>query len=109
LLNQGGTLQATGALSVNAASLDNTGGHLAALGVDGLTLTTRSALNNGAGGTIGGNGNVTVQAGQIANAGSITAVQSLIASAVQTLFNSGRRAALWTCWTCVILSRGRSR
>ena len=36
---------------------------------------------------------MTAQAGQIANAGSITAVQSLIASAVQTLFNGGTLAA----------------
>ncbi|MFM0278175.1 hemagglutinin repeat-containing protein [Paraburkholderia sediminicola] len=93
LLNQGGTLQAAGALSANAASLDNSGGHIAALGADGLTLTTVGLLNNGTGGTIGGNGNVTAQAGQIANAGSITAMQSLIASAVQTLFNGGTLAA----------------
>jgi filamentous hemagglutinin len=93
LQNQGGALQAAGALSVIAASLDNSGGHIAALGADGLTLATAGLLNNGAGGTIGGNGNVTVQAGQIANVGSITAVQSLIASAVQTLFNDGTLAA----------------
>jgi filamentous hemagglutinin len=93
LQNQSGTLQSSGALSVNAGSLDNTGGHVAALGADGLALTTSGLLNNGAGGTIGGNSNVTVQAGQIANAGSITAVQSLIAGAVQTLFNSGTLAA----------------
>ncbi len=97
LSNEGGTLQAAGALSVNAASLDNSGGHVAALGADGLTLNTVGLLNNGASGTgvgtIGGNGNVTVQAGQIANAGSIAAVQSLIASAAQTLFNSGTLAA----------------
>ncbi|MBK5124796.1 hemagglutinin repeat-containing protein [Burkholderia sp. R-69980] len=93
LLNQGGTLQSSGALSVSAGSLDNTGGHVVAVGADGLTLAMGGLLNNGAGGAIGGNGNVTVQAGQIANAGSITAVQSLISSAVQSLFNSGTLAA----------------
>ncbi|WP_153075405.1 hemagglutinin repeat-containing protein [Paraburkholderia bonniea] len=105
LQNQGGTLQAAGAFSVNAGSLDNTGGHVAALGADALTLAIGGLLNNGTGdasgtdgtgrttGTIGGNGNVTVQAGQVANAGSITAVQSLIAHAVQTLFSSGTLAA----------------
>ncbi|WP_341317437.1 hemagglutinin repeat-containing protein [Paraburkholderia sp. IMGN_8] len=95
--NQGGTMQAAGALSVTAGSLDNTGGHIASLNADGLTLTTGGSLNNGVGetgaGIIGGNGNVTVQAGQIANAGSITAVQNLIATAVQTLFNGGTLAA----------------
>ncbi|HEY2000483.1 filamentous hemagglutinin N-terminal domain-containing protein, partial [Paraburkholderia sp.] len=97
LSNSGGTLQAASGLSANAGSLDNTGGRVAALGADGLTLVMRGLLNNGAGdtgaGAIGGNGNVTVQAGQIANAGSLTAVQSLIATAVQTLFNSGTLAA----------------
>ncbi|WP_244144353.1 ShlB/FhaC/HecB family hemolysin secretion/activation protein [Paraburkholderia tropica] len=87
--NQGGTMQAAGALASSSASLDNSDGHVASLNADGVSLTTTGLLNNGAGGTIGGNGAVNVQAGQIANAGSVTAVQSLIARAVQTLFNSG--------------------
>ncbi|WP_322006134.1 two-partner secretion domain-containing protein, partial [Paraburkholderia tropica] len=87
--NQGGTMQAAGALAASSASLDNSDGHVASLNADGVSLTTTGLLNNGAGGTIGGNGAVNVQAGQIANAGSVTAVQSLIARAVQTLFNSG--------------------
>ncbi len=87
--NSGGTMQANGALSAASGSLDNTGGHVVSLNADGLTVSTGGLLNNGTGGSIGGNGNVTLQAGQIANAGSITAVQSLIATAVQTLFNSG--------------------
>ncbi|CAD6542646.1 hypothetical protein LMG27952_03918 [Paraburkholderia hiiakae] len=91
--NQNGTMQANGALSAASGSLDNTGGHVVSLNADGVTLSTSGLLNNGAGGSIGGNGNVTLQAGQIANAGSITAVQSLIATAVQTLFNSGTFAA----------------
>ncbi|WP_415913521.1 filamentous hemagglutinin N-terminal domain-containing protein [Paraburkholderia sp. J63] len=91
--NSGGTMQASGALSAASGSLDNTGGHVVSLNADGVTMSTGGLLNNGAGGSIGGNGNVTLQAGQIANAGSITAVQSLIAKAVQTLFNSGTFAA----------------
>ncbi|EEA03642.1 filamentous hemagglutinin family outer membrane protein [Burkholderia sp. H160] len=91
--NVGGTMQAAGALTANAGSLDNTAGHIASLNADGLSVFTTGLLNNGAGGAIGGNGSVTAQAGQIANAGSITAVQSLIASAVQMLFNSGTLAA----------------
>jgi len=91
--NQGGTVQAAGAQALQAASIDNTGGHIASLDADGLTLTIAGLLNNGASGTIGGNGNVRVLAGQIANAGSITAVQSLIATAVQSLFSSGMLAA----------------
>ncbi|AET91688.1 filamentous hemagglutinin family outer membrane protein [Burkholderia sp. YI23] len=91
--NQGGTMQATGALSSSSGTFDNTAGHVVSLGANGVQMTTTGLLNNGAGGTIGGNGNVTVQAGQIVNAGSITAVQTLIATAVQTLFNSGTFAS----------------
>ncbi|WP_415914600.1 beta strand repeat-containing protein [Paraburkholderia sp. J41] len=91
--NSGGTMQANGALSATSGSLDNTGGHVASLNADGVNMTTTGLLNNGAGGAIGGNGSVALQAGQIANAGSLTAVQSLIASAAQTLFNSGTLAA----------------
>lgn len=91
--NSGGTMQANGALSASSGSLENSAGHIASLGTDGVNVATTGLLNNGSGGSIGGNGNVTMQAGQIANAGSITAVQSLIAAAVQTLFNSGTFAA----------------
>ncbi|MFC6311225.1 hemagglutinin repeat-containing protein [Paraburkholderia dipogonis] len=91
--NAGGTMQAAGALTASAGSFDNTAGHVASLNADGLILSSVGPLNNGAGGMIGGNGNVTVRAGQIANAGSISAVQNLIAAATQTLFNSGTLAA----------------
>ncbi|WP_322056718.1 hemagglutinin repeat-containing protein [Paraburkholderia sp. J63] len=91
--NSGGTMQASGALSSASGSLENSAGRIASLGTAGVNLTTTGLLNNGAGGSIGGNGSVGLQAGQIANAGSITAVQSLIATAVQTLFNSGKFAA----------------
>ncbi|MGF6573842.1 filamentous hemagglutinin [Paraburkholderia sp. GAS333] len=91
--NQGGTMQAAGALTAHAGSLDNTAGHIASLNAAGLAFSTAGLLNNGAAGTIGSNGSVTVQAGQIANSGSITAVQNLIATAVQTLVNGGTLAA----------------
>ncbi len=93
LANQGGTLQAAGAFNVNAGSLDNTAGHIASLNTDGLNLTTTGRLNNAQGGTIGGNGNVTVQAGQLSNAGTISAVQNLGVSTAQTLANAGTLAA----------------
>ncbi|BCM08244.1 cell surface protein [Ralstonia solanacearum] len=89
LANQGGTLQAAGALNANAGSLDNTAGHIASLNTDGLNLTTTGRLNNAQGGTIGGNGNVTVQAGQLSNASTISAVQNLGVSTAQTLTNAG--------------------
>ncbi|CAE6863133.1 tRNA nuclease CdiA-2 [Paraburkholderia aspalathi] len=91
--NQGGTLQAAGALAANSGSLDNTAGHITSLNADGLTVTTTGLLNNGQGGTIGGNGNVTVKTGQLHNAGSITAVQNLSVSAAQSLANAGTLAA----------------
>ncbi|MGA4164836.1 hemagglutinin repeat-containing protein [Ralstonia nicotianae] len=93
LANQGGTLQAAGALNANAGSLDNTAGHIASLNTDGLNLTTTGRLTNAQGGTIGGNGNVTVQAGQLSNAGTISAVQNLGVSTAQTLTNAGTLAA----------------
>ncbi|MBB6102090.1 filamentous hemagglutinin [Paraburkholderia bannensis] len=91
--NQGGTMQAAGALASSSGSLDNSGGTIASLNADGVSITTTGLLNNGEGGSIGGNGDVNLQAGQISNAGSITAVQTLIARAAQTLFNSGTFAA----------------
>ncbi|BCL96729.1 cell surface protein [Ralstonia solanacearum] len=93
LANQGGILQAAGALNANAGSLDNTAGHIASLNTDGLNLTTTGRLTNAQGGTIGGNGNVTVQAGQLNNTGTISAVQNLGVSTAQTLTNAGTLAA----------------
>ncbi|MGA4089331.1 hemagglutinin repeat-containing protein [Ralstonia nicotianae] len=93
LANQGGTLQAAGAFNANAGSLDNTAGHIASLNADGLNLTTTGRLTNAQGGTIGGNGNVTVQAGQLNNTGTISAVQNLGVSTAQTLTNAGTLAA----------------
>ncbi|RKR45363.1 hemagglutinin repeat-containing protein [Paraburkholderia sp. BL17N1] len=90
--NQGGTMQAAGALASSSGTLNNSGGTIASLNADGVSISTTGLLNNGAGGSIGGNGAVTLQGAQIANAGSITAVQSLIARAVQALFNSGTLA-----------------
>ncbi|MGF6599823.1 filamentous hemagglutinin [Paraburkholderia sp. GAS448] len=93
IANQGGVMQAAGRADIQGASLDNTAARIVSLNSDGLIVTTAGLLDNGLGGVIGGNGNVTAQTGQLANAGSITAAQSLIASAVQTLFNGGTLAA----------------
>ncbi|WP_412771107.1 hemagglutinin repeat-containing protein [Ralstonia solanacearum] len=86
-------MQAAGALNASAGSLDNTAGHIASLNTDGLNLTTAGRLTNAQGGTIGGNGNVAVQAGQLNNTGTISAVQNLGVSAAQTLANAGTLAA----------------
>lgn len=91
--NQGGTLQAAGALSSSSGTLDNSSGHLISLNTDGLTVATAGLLSNGANGSIGGNGNVSIQAAQLSNAGSITAVQNLAMHAAQSLTNGGTLAA----------------
>uniref|UniRef100_UPI0038BC57E6 hemagglutinin repeat-containing protein n=1 Tax=Caballeronia glebae TaxID=1777143 RepID=UPI0038BC57E6 len=93
ILNQGGTIQSAGSLAARAGSVDNSAGHFTSLNADGLSLAVSSLLNNGQGGTVGGNGSVTAQAGQLINAGSITAVQNLVAGAAQWLANSGALAA----------------
>lgn len=93
LQNQGGTMQAAGALVTRAGSVDNSAGYFTSLNADGMSLTVAGLLNNAQGGTIGGNGSVNVQAGQIVNAGSITAVQDLVGSATQSLVNTGTLAA----------------
>ncbi|KQR73726.1 hypothetical protein ASG35_22380 [Burkholderia sp. Leaf177] len=74
--NQAGTLQAAGALSVNAGSLDNTGGHIVSLNGDGLNIATSGALNNGASGVIGANGALNLNAGTLANQGQLSALTS---------------------------------
>ncbi|CAB4048461.1 hemagglutinin repeat-containing protein [Paraburkholderia phenoliruptrix] len=104
--NQGGTMQAAGALASSSGSLDNSGGTLASLNADGVSVTTTGLLNNGADGSIRGNGGVSLQGAQISNAGSITAVQTLIARAVQTLFNRGTFAtnADMTLWAGTTLT-----
>jgi filamentous hemagglutinin len=90
--NTQGIAQAQSQESISAGSIQNEAGKIVSLNGDGLTLSATGQLVNGVGGEIGGNGNVTLQGAQIVNAGSVTAVQTLIARAVQTLLNSGTLA-----------------
>jgi len=55
---------------------------------DGLTLNTAGILTNGAGGVIGGNGDVSLSAGAITNAGSISALGNAALDA-RTIRNDG--------------------
>ncbi|BCQ28286.1 hemagglutinin repeat-containing protein (plasmid) [Caballeronia sp. NK8] len=71
--NHAGTIQAAKAATVKSASLDNTGGRLVSLNGDGLKVTTSGALVNGAGGVIGTNGALDVDALSLSNAGQLTA------------------------------------
>ncbi|MGX5881381.1 hemagglutinin repeat-containing protein, partial [Burkholderia gladioli] len=94
--NQQGIIQSAGRMTVAGASLQNTAGRVTSLGQDGLSITTSGQLTNVAGavangaqgGVIGGDGSVELQAGGIANHGSIRAATDLRANA-QSIDNGG--------------------
>ncbi|WP_081073778.1 hemagglutinin repeat-containing protein [Burkholderia territorii] len=99
--NQQGIIQSAGQMKVIAASLQNSAGRVTSLNNDGLSITTSGQLTNAAGatandaqgGVIGGDGNVTVQAGSIANQGSISAATSLAVGAQSIDNGSGSLTA----------------
>ncbi len=87
--NRAGTLEANNGVSVTADSLANDGGSLKNVGTSALSVTTANALTNTAGGTIGGNGDVSVSAGSIDNSGgSLLAGQSLTAQSNGQIVNA---------------------
>ncbi|CAN0624678.1 tRNA nuclease CdiA-2 [Burkholderia multivorans] len=75
IANHHGTIQSGGALSASGTSLDNTAGRIVSLNGDGLSLSTTGQLTNASGttatgaqgGVIGGNGDVAVDSGSLAN------------------------------------------
>ncbi|MGY6240299.1 two-partner secretion domain-containing protein (plasmid) [Burkholderia ambifaria] len=76
--NRAGTLEANNGVSVTADSLANDGGSVKNIGTSTLSVTTKNALRNAAGGTIGGNGDVSLSAGSVDNSGgSMLAGQAL--------------------------------
>ncbi|WP_414448931.1 hemagglutinin repeat-containing protein [Burkholderia sp. 22PA0099] len=76
--NTSGAIESNHALTIAADSLSNDGGAVEALGTDALSVTTANALTNTAGGTIGGNGDVSVSSGTVDNTnGSLLAARSL--------------------------------
>ncbi|HDR8913896.1 TPA: contact-dependent inhibition toxin BcpA [Burkholderia multivorans] len=85
IANNRGTIQSAAGMTIAGASLDNTAGRITSLNSDGLTVTTGGELTNAAGttangaqgGIIGGNGDVTVQGGNVANRGRITSNANL--------------------------------
>ncbi|WP_407971331.1 hemagglutinin repeat-containing protein [Burkholderia pyrrocinia] len=90
--NKTGAIESNHALTVSADSLVNDGGAVKALGTDALSVTTTNALTNTAGGTIGGNGDVSVSSGTVDNSnGSLLAAQSL---SVQSNGQLGNAAGL---------------
>ncbi|MGN4155420.1 beta strand repeat-containing protein, partial [Burkholderia gladioli] len=87
--NRTGAIESNHALTVSADSLANDGGAVKALGTDALSVTTTNALTNTAGGTIGGNGDVSVSSGTADNSsGSLLAAQSLSVQSNGQLANS---------------------
>ncbi|NML30424.1 hemagglutinin repeat-containing protein [Paraburkholderia antibiotica] len=89
--NRQGILQAAGQGTVAAGSVDDTGGQILSLNSDGLTLSASGALTNGAGGVIGGNGDVSLTAGTVTNAGEVSALGNVALDA-QTIRNDGGTA-----------------
>ncbi|WP_244137045.1 hemagglutinin repeat-containing protein [Burkholderia pyrrocinia] len=96
IANNQGTLQSAGHATVDGITIDNTAGRITSLNADGLVLTATGQLTNAAGttatgaqgGVIGGNGDVTVQGGNIANHATITSNTNLHVSG-QSVDNSG--------------------
>ncbi|VWC91690.1 Large exoprotein involved in heme utilization or adhesion [Burkholderia contaminans] len=94
--NHQGIIQSAGQMTVAGASLQNTAGRVTSLNSDGLSITTTGQLTNAAGttangaqgGVIGGDGGVKVQAGSIANQGSISAATDMRVGA-QSVNNGG--------------------
>ncbi|HDR9213199.1 TPA: filamentous hemagglutinin N-terminal domain-containing protein, partial [Burkholderia vietnamiensis] len=101
IANQQGIIQSAGQMKVVGASLQNIAGRVTSLNSDGLSITTSGQLTNAAGttangaqgGVIGGDGNVSVQAGSIANQGSISAATDLTVGAQSVDNGSGTLAA----------------
>ncbi|WP_080436265.1 hemagglutinin repeat-containing protein [Burkholderia ubonensis] len=96
IANNQGTLQSAAHATVDGITIDNTGGRVTSIGTDGLVLTAAGQLTNATGttangaqgGVIGGNGDVTVQGGTIANHASITSNTNLHVSG-QSIDNGG--------------------
>ncbi|KVU84298.1 cell surface protein [Burkholderia ubonensis] len=96
IANNQGTIQSAGQATVDGITIDNTAGRITSLNTDGMVLTATGQLTNAAGttangaqgGVIGGNGDVTVQGGNIANHATITSNTNLHVSG-QSVDNSG--------------------
>ncbi|MGR8023362.1 hemagglutinin repeat-containing protein [Burkholderia cenocepacia] len=97
ILNNQGTLQSVGRATVDGITIDNSAGRITSIGTDGLVLTATGQLTNAAGttadgaqgGVIGGNGDVTVQGGAIANHATITSNTNLHVSGQSVNNDSG--------------------
>ncbi|PUA18082.1 filamentous hemagglutinin N-terminal domain-containing protein [Glaciimonas sp. PCH181] len=101
LNNTQGTIQAEKAVEIDATNVDNSAGRIISLSADGLMLNASGQLTNIAGrteegsqgGTLGGNGDVRLNATNIVNSGLITAKDNLNATIKGSLDNDGGRLA----------------
>ncbi|WP_080417704.1 hemagglutinin repeat-containing protein [Burkholderia ubonensis] len=96
IANNQGTIESARRATVDGGTIDNTAGRITSLNTDGLALTATGKLTNAAGtaadgaqgGVIGGNADVTVQGGNIANHATIKSNTNLHVSG-QSVDNSG--------------------
>ncbi|VBB09344.1 pectin lyase fold/virulence factor [Lucifera butyrica] len=86
--NQGGTVQAAGALQLNARTVANQGGSLTSLDGSGLTVNAAQTIDNTAG-TIGGNGDVNLTAANVTNQSGKILSQGSLTAAAQSIDNTG--------------------
>ncbi|QTO45696.1 hemagglutinin repeat-containing protein [Burkholderia latens] len=101
IANNQGTIQSAAGMNISGTSVDNSAGRITSLNGDGLSITTIGQLINAAGatatgaqgGVIGGKGGVSVQAGAVANHGSIAAQTDLQVGAQSIDNGSGSMSA----------------
>ncbi|GGP25034.1 cell surface protein [Silvimonas amylolytica] len=87
LNNQHGNINGAGSLTVTAASLDNTAGHVANSGTGQSNVTVSNTLTNTSG-LVGGNGATNISAGNLNNGqGTLTSGGSLGMNVTNTLSN----------------------
>ncbi|VBB14142.1 hemagglutinin repeat-containing protein [Burkholderia stabilis] len=87
--NGSGVIEARNGLTISADGIANDSGSIKNIGASGLNVASRNALSNTAGGTIGGNGNVSVAAGSIDNTnGSLLSAQALTLQSNGVLTNT---------------------
>jgi filamentous hemagglutinin len=86
--NTGGTLVANQGVALGAGSLDNTQGSIQSAQA-GVQLAVSSQLTNGSGGTIGAATDLSIQAGSLANGGSLRGANDLSVAVGGAMTNDG--------------------
>ncbi|MDR0244135.1 MAG: hemagglutinin repeat-containing protein [Burkholderia sp.] len=87
--NGSGAIEASNGLTISADSIANDAGSIKNIGTSDLSVTSKNALSNIAGGTIGGNGSMSVVAGSIDNSsGSLLSARALAIQSNGALTNT---------------------